>query len=178
MQKIIFLILIFINCNNAIAQDKHLLVGDTMPSFALKDQDGKIFDTRDYIGKKILVIYFYPKDESSVCTKEACAFRDNYSDFEKAGAMVIGINYGSVESHKSFQQNHQLPYALLSDPDNKVLKLFGVKSKFMITGRETFVIDLNGKIVFTFDAFTKGAAHSQKALEFVRQINARTSWGI
>jgi len=175
MKEIIFLFFLFFISGNIIAQDKHLSVGDTMPSFVLKDQDGKLFDTRDYTGKKILVIYFYPKDESSVCTKEACTFRDSYSDFEKAGAMVIGINYGSVESHKSFQKNHQLPYTLLSDPDNKVLKLFGVKSKFMITGRETFVVDLNGKIAFTFDAFTKGAAHSQKALEFVRQMNASTT---
>src|ERR1035438_600150 len=153
MQKALLLSFVaFISCNAA-AQHKHLSVGNTIPSFALKDQDGKPFDTKDYVGKKILVIFFYPKDESSVCTKEACTFRDSYSSFEKAGATVIGINYGSVESHKSFQQNHQLPYILLSDPHNTVLKLFGVKGKFMLTGRETFVVDLSGKIVFTFDAF-------------------------
>lgn len=175
VQKILLLFFIaFISCKVS-AQDKHLSVGDTIPSFSLQDQDGKLFDTRDYVGKKIMVIYFYPKDESSVCTKEACTFRDSFSEFEKAGATVIGINYGSVESHKSFQLHHQLPYLLLSDPGNKVLKLFGVKGKFMLTGRETFVIDLSGKIVFTFDAFTRGAAHSQKALEFIRKMNARAS---
>ncbi len=166
-----FLVFVIISCHYTMAQEKRLSIGDTIPSFALKDQDGKLFNTRDYVGKKILVIYFYPKDESSVCTKEACAFRDSYTDFEKAGATVIGINYASEESHKSFQRSHQLPYILLSDPDNKVLKLFRVKGKLMFTGRETFVVDLQGKIVFTFDAFTKGAGHSQKALEFIRQMN-------
>lgn len=159
-----------VSCNSS--AQKHLAVGDAIPSFVLKDAEGKDFDIKDYVGKKILVIYFYPKDESSVCTKEACTFRDSYSDFEKAGATVIGINDGTVESHKSFQQNHQLPFVLLSDPNNVVLKMFGVKSKFFISGRETFVVDKNGKIVFTFESLTKGAAHSDKALEFVKQMNA------
>ena len=100
-----------VSCNGS--AQKRLSVGDTIPSFTLKDQDGKIFDVNDYIGKKILVIYFYTKDESSVCSKEASTFRDSYADFEKAGATVIGINYGSIESHKSFQQNSHLMQSLL-----------------------------------------------------------------
>jgi peroxiredoxin Q/BCP len=169
MQKIIFVLVIaMVSCNGS--AQKHLVVGDTIPSFILKDQDGKDFEVKDHIGKKILVIYFYPKDESAVCTKESCSFRDSFADFEKAGATVIGINYGSVESHKSFQQNHQLPFVLLSDPDNKVYKLFGVKKKFMFTGRETFVVDKNGKIVFAFDSFTNGPEHSRKTLEFIKQM--------
>lgn len=152
------------------AQNKHLAVGDPVPEFSLKDQQGNQFDSRDYVGKKILVIYFYPKDETSVCTKEACAFRDSYTDFTKAGAMVVGINSGSVESHKSFGEHHHLPFTLLSDPGNKVLKLFGVKSKFFITGRETFVIDLKGRIAYTFNSFTQGQEHSEKTLEFIRQM--------
>ncbi|HLK27973.1 MAG TPA: peroxiredoxin [Puia sp.] len=169
MQRLIFIFLIAIVSCNSSAQ-KHLTVGDNIPYFTLKDQEGKDFDVKDYIGKKILVIYFYPKDESSVCTKESCSFRDSYVDFEKAGAIVIGINYGSVESHKAFIQNHQLPFILLSDPDNRVLKLFGVKGKFFLTGRETFVVDKTGKIVFTFDSFTNGSEHSRKALEFIKQM--------
>ena len=128
-----------------------------------------MYHVKEDIGKKILVIYFYPKDESAVCTKEACGFRDNYAEFTKAGAQVIGINSGSVKSHKSFQSNHQLPFILLSDPGNKVLKLFGVKGKFIFTGRKTFVAGLDGKIVFTFESFTQGTEHSEKALEFIRQ---------
>jgi thioredoxin-dependent peroxiredoxin len=152
------------------AQGKTLKVGDTVPVFSLRDQNDSLFNSGDFIGNKILVIFFYPKDESSVCTKEACSFRDNHSDFTKAGAMVIGINSGTVESHRSFIKNHQLPYTILSDPDNKVLKLFGVKKKFFISGRETFVIDKTGKIVFTYDSFINGAAHEKEALAFVKKM--------
>jgi peroxiredoxin Q/BCP len=158
-----------------IAQVKHPGVGDLMPAFKLTDQDGKIFDSKDYVGKKILVIYFYPKDETSVCTKEACTFRDSFQNFVDAGAMVVGINFGTVESHKSFQQNHKLPFTILSDPGNQVMNLFGVKGKLIFTGRETFVIDLSGKIVFTFDSMTDGAAHAQKALEMVKKLNSSTN---
>src|SRR5882762_5024227 len=105
------------------AQNKSLKVGDAVPVFSLRDQNDSLFMSTEYVGKKILVIYFYPKDETSVCTKEACAFRDNYSDFTNAGAMVVGINSGTVKSHKSFMENHKLPFTLLSDPDNKVLKI-------------------------------------------------------
>jgi peroxiredoxin Q/BCP len=152
------------------AQRKSLTVGDAVPEFSLEDQNDSLFNISDYIGKKILVIYFYPKDETSVCTKEACSFRDSYSDFTGAGAMVVGINSGSVESHKHFQLNHQLPFNLLSDPGNKVLKLFGVKRRFMISGRETFVIDKSGKIRFTYDSFTNGPAHESEALKFIKSM--------
>src|SRR5450755_2895784 len=84
------------------AQARSLKVGDKAPIFSLRDQNDSLFSSADYMGKKILVIFFYPKDESSVCTKEACSFRDKFSDFTKAGAMVIGINSGTVESHKNF----------------------------------------------------------------------------
>jgi len=149
------------------AQGKHLKVGDTIPVFSLRDQNDSLFNITDYTGKKILVIYFYPRDESSACTKEACSFRDQYDAFTKAGAMVIGINSGTIKSHQKFIQNHKLPFTFLSDPDNKVLKMFGVKSKFFITGRETFVVDLTGRIVFTFDSFTNGPAHEKEALQFI-----------
>ncbi len=82
-------------------QGKHITVGDSVPVFSLRDQNDSVFNISDHIGKKILVVYFYPKDESSGCTKEACSFRDNYDMFNKAGAMVIGINSGTVESHKN-----------------------------------------------------------------------------
>lgn len=157
------------------AQSKHLAVGDMVPSFSLRDQHDSIFNISDYIGKKILVIYFYPKDESSGCTKEACSFRDNYDKFIKAGTMVIGINSGTVESHRKFIQNHQLPFILLSDPGNKVLKMFGVKSKFFISGRETFVVDDTGKIVFTFDSFVNGPAHEKEALQFIEKMKKNKS---
>jgi peroxiredoxin Q/BCP len=152
---------------------KPLAVGDAVPSFTLKDQDGKTFNIADEIGKHTLIIYFYPKDESMVCTKEACAFRDSFADFTKAGAQVIGINAGTVESHKSFQKNHQLPFILLSDPDNRVLKMFGVKSKFFMTGRQTFVVDKKGKIAFSYESMLEGTEHAKQALAVVQSLNAK-----
>ncbi|MDP9047387.1 MAG: peroxiredoxin [Bacteroidota bacterium] len=147
---------------------KDLAIGDAMPAFSLTDQDGKVFKSTDYIGKSILVIYFYPKDESMVCTKEACSFRDSFNEFTKAGAKVIGINAGSVASHKSFRDHYKLPFTLLSDPDNKVYQLFGVKNKLFMTGRKTFVINLKGKIVYSHEAMLQGKEHADDALRFIR----------
>jgi thioredoxin-dependent peroxiredoxin len=172
-RNIIILLLTISAFYSCKAQTKHLSIGDTIPQFSLLDQDSTLFNIRDYIGKKILVICFYPKDESSVCTKEACSFRDSFADFSKAGAMVIGINSGSIASHKHFAEHHNLPFTLLSDPDNKVLNLFGVKYKFGITGRETFVADLSGKIVFTFNSFTNGSQHSIETLNYIKTMSGQ-----
>jgi len=141
-------------------------VGDTIPAFVLENQDGKHINIQDYRGNK-LVIYFYPKDESGVCTKEACAFRDSYKYFEDKGAMVIGINSGSVNSHKQFAEHYSLNFTLLSDPDNKVLKSFGIKNVLFLTGRETFVVDEQGKVAFKYRGFLNGDAHVDKTLEYL-----------
>lgn len=151
-------------------QAPSLKVGDPVPTFTLPDQDGKPFKVGDYIGKKILVIYFYPKDESPVCTKEACAFRDKYEDFTQKGALVIGINSGTVASHKAFLDHYRLPFLLLSDAGNKVLEQFGVKGAFFMTGRETFVIDLNGKVAFTYNSMLKGTRHMEETLAFIEKM--------
>ena len=152
---------------------KHLEVGDSVPTFSLLDQDGKTFDLASQIGKKVLVIYFYPKDESMVCTKEACAFRDSFDAFTKAGARVIGINAGTVASHKEFQQHYNLPFTLLSDPGNKVYDMFGVKKAMFMSGRETFVIDLKGKVVYEHEAMLQGKEHADDALAFIVAANAK-----
>lgn len=144
-----------------------LQIGDRIPKFILKDQDGRNLDIRDYIGKKKLIIYFYPKDQSAVCTKEACSFRDSFADFTDSDVMVIGINSASVKSHKEFAVKERLPFTLLSDPKNIVLKQFGVKSLLFLTGRETFVVGLDGKIVYSFRAFLDGSAHPEKVLSFL-----------
>jgi peroxiredoxin Q/BCP len=148
---------------------KHISAGDSVPIFSLRDQDDSIINIKDCIGKKILVIYFYPGDETTVCTKEACAFRDSYKDFTEAGAAVIGISPNTVESHKEFIKNHHLPFILLSDPDNKVLKQFGIK-KGLLSGRETFVVDLTGQVVFTFNSYLKGKEHSEEVLKFLKEM--------
>lgn len=146
----------------------HLETGNTVPRFSLYDQNGKLFNISQEIGKHLLVIYFYPKDESMVCTKEACAFRDSFNDFTKAGALVIGINGGTVASHKAFQEHYKLPFTLLSDPDNKVYDQFGVKKKLFFSGRETFVIDLKGKIVYEHEAMLQGKEHADDALAYIK----------
>jgi peroxiredoxin Q/BCP len=153
--------------------NKTLIVGDNMPSFSLTAQDGKTFNSADHVGKSFLVIYFYPKDESMVCTKEACSFRDSFDDFTKAGAKVIGINGGTVESHKAFAEHYKLPFTLLSDPDNKVYAKFGVKNKMFMTGRETFIVDTHGKIVYAYEAMMQGKKHADDALAFIKAHSAK-----
>lgn len=152
-------------------KENGLSIGDKIPSFSLPDQDGKVFKSSDFIGKNSLVIFFYPKDESLVCTKEACSFRDNYEAFQKAGAVVVGINGGSVLSHKNFQQKEKLPYRLLSDAGNKVIKLFNVPDKLFMTGRKTFIVDKSGKVVFTYDSSLKGSKHAEETLAFLKKLN-------
>jgi peroxiredoxin Q/BCP len=144
-----------------------LNLGDRVPDFSLRDQNGKMFNTEAYRGKK-MVIYFYPKDESAVCTKEACAFRDSFAAFTDTGAVVVGINAASEESHKQFATKNRLPFQVLSDPGNKVLKSFGIKPALIFTGRETFIVDENGIVVFKFRAFLNGAAHSEQVLDFLK----------
>jgi thioredoxin-dependent peroxiredoxin len=150
------------------AHTKPLTMGDTVPAFTLSDQDGNPFNSSDHLGKSNLVIFFYPKDESMVCTKEACSFRDRYSDLIKAGAIVIGINGGSVSSHKQFQQHDKLPYPLLSDSANLVLNAFGIPRQFFMTGRKTFVVDKTGKIVFTYTSAFNGTRHAEEALAYLQ----------
>ncbi|MFI5138658.1 MAG: peroxiredoxin [Sphingobacteriales bacterium] len=164
----LILILLISACASAQPGQKTPVIGDAMPSFSLTGQNGKVFNSADYVGKTVLVIYFYPKDESMVCTKEACSFRDSFNDFTKAGAKLIGINGGTVASHKAFSDHYKLPFILLSDPGDKVYRLFGVKNKMFMTGRETFVIDLRGKIVYTHEAMLQGKEHADDALKFIK----------
>lgn len=150
-----------------------LEIGDQVPHFVLKDQDGHEVAIADYIGREKLVIYFYPKDESPGCTKEACAFRDSFADYADAGARVIGINSGTVESHKAFAENHGLPFTLLSDPGNRVLKEFGVKNVLFLTGRETFVVGLDGRVAYKYRALMNATEHNDKVLSFLEKDDTR-----
>lgn len=154
---------------SCVAQSHPLDVGAQVPLFSLKDQDGKTFNMKDSVGNNVFVIFFYPKDESLVCTKEACTFRDSMNLFKQYGVQVIGINQGSVESHKKFQQDDNLNFELLSDPDETVIKKFGVKGG-MFTQRVTFVVDTSGEIVFKTESSTDGKKHVRETLAFIRQM--------
>lgn len=147
-------------------------VGSSVPKFELKDQNGKLFNLETVLGKKNLVIYFYPKDDSPGCTKEACSFRDQFEVFADADALIIGISAQSVESHLEFAKKHRLNFTLLSDPGNKVRKLFGVPANFfgLIPGRVTYVINKEKKVVYLFNSQTQAEKHVDEALRILQEL--------
>lgn len=147
-----------------------LKVGDTIPYFTATDRLGNSFDIRNYIGQP-LVIYFYPKDDTPGCTIQACTFRDQYEDFKKLGAEVIGISSDSTQSHQKFASRYNLPFILLSDSNKKIRTQFGVPNDFLglIPGRATYVIDKNGIVQLIFDS-TSAKIHIQKALEILKRM--------
>ena len=146
-----------------------LKVGDTIPYFELKDQQGELFKSNSVIGQKPAVVYFYPKDETPGCTAEACSFRDNYEDFMELGAEVIGISSDSIGSHKRFAQRHRLPFILLADTKKKVQRLFQLpKILFgLYTKRITFVVDASGTVVYVHDSIL-ATSHIKKALNALK----------
>jgi peroxiredoxin Q/BCP len=146
-------------------------IGDRIDDFSLRDQHGKLFNSRDNRGKKI-VIFFYPKDQGLFCMKEACAFRDSFSEFTNAGVVVVGINFRDSMSHADFATENHLPYALLSDTGNMVLKSFGIKHSFIFSGRETFLIDEMGIVLYKYRAFFDTAGHATKMLEFLNTTSS------
>jgi len=123
-------------------------VNDTAPDFTLNDGDGEEWSLSDHMGK-VVVLMFYPGDDTPVCTKEMCSVRDHWSDYQATGAEVVGISTDSVESHDKFSTKYDLPLRLLSDPDGKVRDLYGAKSILPgRTGRAEFVIDPTGKLTY------------------------------
>lgn len=151
---------------------KKIEIGSSIPAFTLKDQNGTLFDINSVLGKKNLVIYFYPKDDSPGCTKEACYFRDQFEVFNDADALIIGISGQSVESHKAFAEKYRLTYTLLSDEGNRVRKLFGVPTNFfgLLPGRVTYVVDRAGKVVYIFDSQIQAAQHVDEALRIIMKM--------
>ena len=147
-------------------------IGDTLPPFILKDQNNAPFSIRDHLGRKILVIYFYPKDDTSGCTAEACSFRDAYEDFTTMGAEVIGISADSPETHLKFAGRNRLLFTLLSDPDNKVRKLFGVPGSFLglIPGRVTYIVDRSGTVRHIFNSQLQIQRHVEEAKKFISEL--------
>lgn len=148
-----------------------LKIGDIVPNFTAKDNHNEIFESKSVLGRKPVVIYFYPKDNTPGCTTEACRFRDQYEDFKDLGAEVIGISADSVSSHNAFADKFQLPFILLSDEDKKLRHLFGVRNNLfgLLPGRVTYVIDKNGVVIYIFDSINAGK-HIPKALQIIREL--------
>jgi peroxiredoxin Q/BCP len=148
-------------------------VGDKAPDFTLPSQSGDEVRLSDRLGERVVVLYFYPKDNTSGCTAEACAFRDSYETFTDAGAEVIGVSSDSADKHAAFAGQHNLPFTLLADKGARVRKSYGIPSVLgVIPGRVTYVIDRTGTVRHVFSSMTNIGQHVNDALEMVRQLQA------
>jgi len=145
--------------------------GDRAPDFALSDRDGRTVRLGDYRGKKAVVLYFYPKDDTPGCTAESCSFRDQYEAFGDAGAEVIGVSSDSAESHARFADKHRLPFVLLADQGGAVRKQYGVPATLgLLPGRVTFVIDRDGVVRHVFNSQFQATKHVAEALAALRRL--------
>ena len=154
-----------------------LSAGDKAPDFTLPDQDGKEHTLSNYKGSPV-VLYFYPKDQTSGCTKEACAFRDDYSAYQEAGVTILGVSPDSPKSHTNFIAKHDLPFTLLADTEREVLKLYGAWGLKKMYGREyegvlrtTYLIGADGRIAKVYEK-VKPAAHSEEILADLKELEA------
>jgi peroxiredoxin Q/BCP len=146
-------------------------VGDEAPSFTLKDQNGRDVSLSKFKGKPV-VLYFYPKDDTPGCTKQACYFRDSYEAYKKAGAEVVGISADPVDSHKAFAEKHNLPFTLLSDENSAVRKEFGIKNDFLgaLPGRQTYLLDGSGVVKLVYNNQFMPEKHISETLRVIEQI--------
>ncbi len=143
-------------------------VGDIAPDFSAVADDGTVVRLRDFRGKKTVVLYFYPKDETRGCIKEACNFRDDFEGFKKLNVEVLGVSYDSVESHVKFKEHYNLPFTLLSDKDKNISKIYGA-SGFPFAKRMTFIINKEGKIVRIFPKVDP-TTHSPEVLNAIEEL--------
>ena len=148
--------------------------GAKAPDFSTTDQSGKKITLKEYRGKKV-VLYFYPKDDTPGCTKEACAFRDHFAEFKQLGVEVLGVSVDTEKSHKSFAEKFKLPFTLLSDTDKKIVNAYGVwgeKSmygrKYMGTNRVTYLVNESGHIAAVFPK-VKPQEHAEEILALISQ---------
>jgi peroxiredoxin Q/BCP len=150
-----------------------LQVGQPAPDFTLKTTTGTDFRLSEQRGRH-LVLFFYPKDETPGCTAEACAFRDEYQDFQDLGADVIGISSDSEASHQKFTQKNRLPFPLLADVGGRVRKLYEVPRALLglLPGRVTFVVDKEGIIRYIFNSLSGATDHVSKTKEVLQTLPA------
>ena len=149
-------------------------VGDAAPDFDLPDAEGRRVRLSDYKGRRGVVLYFYPKDDTPGCTREACSFRDQYEDFRAAGAEVIGVSSDSSASHQAFARKHRLPFVLVADARGELRKKYGVPSTLgLLPGRVTYVIDREGVVRHVFNSQLQAAKHVDEALAALRPEGPR-----
>jgi thioredoxin-dependent peroxiredoxin len=145
--------------------------GDPAPSTMLSLHNGERIALANLWARHVVVLFFYPRDDSVVCTKEACAFRDSFEKFVEAGATVVGVSGDSSEKHEGFANRNRLPFLLASDPDGALRKAFGVpKTLGIVPGRVTYVIDRQGIVRHVFSAQFAADAHVREAMEAVRAL--------
>lgn len=150
-----------------------LQIGERAPDFRLPALRGGEVGLSDFFGKKNVVLFFYPKDETLGCTVEACTFRDAYQDFRDAGAEVIGISSDSIESHAAFAEHHHLPMQLLADSGGRVRAMYGVKPSLgFIDGRETLIIDKQGIVRHVFRSQVRVKQHVEESLGVLARLGA------
>jgi len=147
-------------------------VGDKAPDFTLPSQMGDNITLSEFIGKNNVALYFYPKDETTGCIKEACSFRDSYRQLTDLGAEVLGVSSQSVESHVAFAAHYGLPFILLSDDKNMLRELYGVPHNTgILPGRVTYIIDKQGIVRHIFNSQTQAQQHAEEAKKTLEQIN-------
>ncbi|NQT11673.1 MAG: peroxiredoxin [Planctomycetes bacterium] len=150
---------------------KRIDVGDPAPDLSMSTHLGEQLSLADYRGEHPVVVFFYPKDGTAVCTKEACSFRDAYEDFTESGAVVIGISSDSATRHRGFAEKHGLPFLLVSDQDGSARRAFGVpKTMGVFPGRVTYVIDREGIVRHVFSSQLAVDRHVQEAMDVVRKL--------
>jgi thioredoxin-dependent peroxiredoxin len=150
---------------------RSIQAGDKAPDFTLPSQTGEPVRLSDRFAENVVVLYFYPKDETRGCTAEACAFRDSHEVFAEAGAEVIGVSSDSVDRHAGFASHHKLPFTLLSDQGGTVRKSYGVPAVLgVLPGRVTYVIDRTGTVRHVFSSMTNIGRHIDDALTVVKQL--------
>ena len=161
--NLISTILVFIGLSASVSGE--VLVGETAPDFRLQDQNGEWHTLKNYAGKWVAV-YFYPKDDTPGCTKEACAFRDNIFAFDDVGAVILGISLDDVASHAAFAEKYSLPFPILSDADASVAREYGVFKEmgtFKFAQRQSFIVDPTGQVVKHY-AKVNAEKHSEEVL--------------
>lgn len=154
---------------------QQLKVGGKAPVFELTNQKGQKYSIADSIGKRVLVIYFFPNSEGEACIRQSQSFKDSYAEFQNAGGLVLGVNEAAPAKLKVLSNMLNLPFDLLSDKDNKIRALYNVPSGILAgPGRYTFVIDLEGNIAFVCNSFNDGDEHVRTAIESVKKLSAQT----